>query len=206
MVYTQDLKFCARKSLRVRVPPPVPTMKFILIRHATTAWNLEGRLQGRLDSPLVPQGIHEIQQVTNVLQTLDITQIFSSDLQRARQTAEIINQALRVPLSFDQRLRECSYGKAEGLTLQEIDATFGPGYAVWNRERIFDGYDYRPIGGEAHEQVVERHLSFLDDQKRSHSPQTVSLIVGHGRGLNTLLTRLGYTERVSNAKYCIIDY
>lgn len=91
-----------------------------LIRHGQTNWNLEKRTQGHIDVPLNENGKKEAFLITKKISNIEIDQIFSSDLQRAQQTAQIINHFFNLPIIYDKRLREFNYGQFEGRLSQDI--------------------------------------------------------------------------------------
>lgn len=95
---------------------------FYFLRHGETDWNAELRLQGSRDIPLNNNGIKQAEEAASILATHPITKIVSSDLMRARHTAEIVTKKLKVPLQLDARLREHTFGAIEGMTKAEIKA------------------------------------------------------------------------------------
>src|SRR5258708_5283691 len=109
-------------------------MTLLLIRHGETQWNLEKRIQGRLDSPLTEHGIAQAKAISRAiceLPDMAAAEIVSSQLGRARRTAEIICAQRPVTMiRLDDRLREVSLGSWDGLSRDEIQ-THAPG--------IFDG-------------------------------------------------------------------
>ena len=94
-------------------------MNLYIVRHGQTDWNKEKRLQGQCNIPLNEIGRNEARDVANHLLTYKIERIISSTLDRALETAQIINQSLNVPLSTDQRLIERSFGDYEGKTYDQ---------------------------------------------------------------------------------------
>ena len=179
-------------------------MKFILTRHTTTEWNLAGRIQGHTDIPLSQQGKSEAEQLAKLLSGLGINLIVSSDLKRASETAEIVSALLTVPLQLETRLRECSSGKIEGLTKQQAVELYGSSMAP-NWEDQHHAYDFRPFGGEHRDDVFARHIGVLKSLARERPNSTV-LLVGHGRGLHTLLAGLGHSPELKRGEYRIIEY
>lgn len=177
-------------------------MKFVLVRHASTEWNLTGRIQGQTDIGLSPQGRKEAVHLSGILSGLGISLIVSSDLKRAKETAEIINSVLHVPLHFDPRLRECSFGQVEGLTKQQAIERYSPTMAP-NWEDQYHAYDFRPFGGEHRDDVLTRHLEALRSLASS-DPEKV--VVGHGRGTWTLLAELGYDPALKRGEYRLIEF
>ena len=151
-------------------------------------------MQGHTATILNDQGRTQAVDLADKLTTLGISRIFTSDLKRALQTAQIIALRLGVPVKTDQRLRECHFGELEGLTPAEASALYRHPhfypitYSFYTSER--EPYDFTALGGENKSSVIKRHLEFLGDLKKEHSNETV-LAVGHGTGLNTLLAVLG---------------
>lgn len=182
-------------------------MKFILVRHTTTDWNLKKCIQGHTDRELVAQGKAEAQKLAELLAALGATLIVSSNLKRARQTAEIISEYLNIPLELDRRLRECKFGKMEGMTLSEVDARFGS--EVVESFKNLREYNYSNLGGENRDEVFTRHIESLNEIKAKHEtqePQEPVIIIGHGRGLNTLLTGLNEKADFKVNEYRILFY
>ena len=139
-------------------------MTILLVRHGETEWNLEGRYQGRFDSPLTARGVAQARAAGRLIGRLADAQpmaIVASPLGRARHTAEIIAAHSGKPRSvtFDDRLREISFGSWNGLTRSEI-ARRSPG--------IFAGRDrrewyFRSPDGETYEGFAARIVDWLDE-------------------------------------------
>src|SRR5262245_47131218 len=115
---------------------------FAILRHAATAWNEQGRLQGLTDTPLSPAGCSAAGN-WRLPAPVDRWRRISSPLSRARQTAELVRPA--APVAVDSRLREMSFGLWEGRTLAELRAGGGDSFA--SAERL--GLDFHPQGGES---------------------------------------------------------
>ena len=91
-----------------------------LVRHGQTDWNMEKRMQGQIDIPLNDNGREQARAVSESISKLKIDKIISSDLKRAKETAEIINEKIGAEISFDSRLREINFGDLEGVSREEI--------------------------------------------------------------------------------------
>ena len=91
-----------------------------LVRHGQTDWNLIKKIQGQLDIPLNETGKIQADEAGRLLSTIKARKIISSDLTRTKQTAEIINRYLSLPLTFDSRLRELNYGDLEGVVATSV--------------------------------------------------------------------------------------
>jgi probable phosphoglycerate mutase len=146
----------------------------LLIRHGETGWNAEQRVQGHLDVPLSERGIAQAQRLAEWLATERLHAVYSSDLQRARVTAEII-AAGRSPVIQEPRVREATFGSFQGLSAPEIEAAFPEEYRAWRR----DSLRHRPPGGETLEDLQVRCMAALADLLPKHGGQTVA-VVAHG--------------------------
>jgi probable phosphoglycerate mutase len=141
--------------------------------------------------------------LAKALAPLGIQAIVSSDLLRTRQTAEIIRELIPAPIHFDPRLRECSFGRAEGMLEHEIIAELGyAGSAYWSDRAAH--YDFRQFGGEDRPRVLARHRAALADIPSLLPDARIVLIVGHGQGLNTLLAGLGHEPSLERGAYVVI--
>jgi broad specificity phosphatase PhoE len=95
------------------------TDRLILVRHGESTWNAEERLQGQLDPPLSDRGREQARTLAPIVNGLPHDHVISSDLARARETAELLGLE---PARFDPAWREISVGEWAGRTAQEIDA------------------------------------------------------------------------------------
>lgn len=97
-------------------------LNIYMCRHGTTFWNLEGRWQGQKDTELAPTGITQAEETANLLaeRAGAVQRIYTSDLQRARQTAEIYSKRFHCDVVVEPGLREPSLGRFEGMTKEEI--------------------------------------------------------------------------------------
>jgi 2,3-bisphosphoglycerate-dependent phosphoglycerate mutase len=93
----------------------------LLVRHGETDWNADGRLQGHTDRPLSDFGRRQARRLAEELEGEELQAIYSSDLARARETAEIVGERLGLPVELDPDLREKDWGNWEGLTAVERD-------------------------------------------------------------------------------------
>ena len=178
-------------------------MGIILVPHTTTDWNAEDRTQGWTDIELNEQGRAEAEFLAGSLPYVGgISEIISSDLKRAVQTAEIINSRYKVPLIIDKRLRECAFGVLEGKTVEQLIKIYGSNQIKsW---RNFYDYNFRKFGGENRKQVLNRHIEVIKEYVNDLDGDNI-LFVGHTRGLNTWLTYLGFTPNLRRGDYALID-
>lgn len=160
----------------------VRATRVLLVRHGQSEWNAIGRWQGHADPPLSPLGLEQARAAAGAIGPVDA--IVSSDLARARQTANLLAEGLGIGVvHVDARLRETDAGEWTGLTRGEIERDW-PGFLEAGR---------RPPGFEPWERVAERARSALLDVARRHPGATV-LAVAHGgviRALERSLDALG---------------
>jgi len=151
--------------------------KIGFIRHGRTPWNIEGKAQGWCDIPLNNEGIEEANRLALRLLSEEWDMIYSSDLLRAHQTANIIAEKLMKNVNLDSRLREVGGGLIEGTTEEERILTWGK---EW---RELD------LGIESDDAVFSRGLSFIDEICVKHPYENV-LIVSHGSFLKKIIKRI----------------
>jgi len=155
-----------------------------LVRHGQTDWNVEGRWQGHADPPLNALGRKQTQILAEGLAHVHFDAIFSSDLDRAYQTACAVaeRQVKRIEVQIEPRLREINLGEWEGLTNEEIRKRYP---AEW-KDRVMFPLQARPPGGESVLELAERIIPAVSDISRLY-PSGLLLIVSHGLALATLI-------------------
>ncbi len=155
----------------------------LIVRHGETDWNAELRFQGHADRPLNETGRAQARALADELSDVAADAIYSSDLIRARETAEILSERLGLPVTAWRELREIDVGDWEGLTREEIDARFPDGYLAWRSGE--PGWS----GGETYDELGARVLSALERIARSHPGGRV-VVVGHGGTIRTIRAHL----------------
>ena len=158
--------------------------KICLIRHGQTNWNLEGRYQGQSNVPLNENGRAQARALARQLQGLPFTAIYTSDLKRAKETAEIVGAFIHLPVTLEPRLREIKQGKWEGQLVEVIKARY---VELWG-QHVVDPAGARPPGGETVGEVAKRVYTALDDIA-GHHPNTSVLIVSHGLAIATVICK-----------------
>ncbi len=106
-------------------------MNILLVRHGETAWNREGRYQGRTDIPLSPDGELQVRALGDRLRDIPIAVAISSPLSRAKATAEAILGDRQLPLELDEGLLEISHGQWEGKLASEVALSHAEMFGVW---------------------------------------------------------------------------
>lgn len=155
-----------------------------LIRHAESEGNAEGRIQGWFDSPLNERGQQQAHHLASRLSAeAQFWAIFTSSLQRAVETAQILAGDLNCPLNFEDDLREYNMGPITGLTLSEIKARFPHRYLAFKRnERLA----HLP-GEEGEERFMERVRRCMEGIMRQVPEGQAALVVSHSGTLNVCL-------------------
>lgn len=134
----------------------------LIARHGETEWNREERYQGHADPPLNETGRAQAEELATKLEGEPIDAVYSSDLSRAAETAEIVGARLGLPVEHEPGLREIDVGSWQGLTKAQIDG--------------------RPWDGETYEHHSKRVLTALRGIEAGH-PQGRVLVVSHGGSL-----------------------
>ena len=140
----------------------------LLVRHGETDWNADGRLQGQTDRPLSDFGRRQARRLADELAEEPLEAIYSSDLSRARETAEIVGERLGLPVVLDPDLREKDWGTWEGLTAVE-------------RDRV----EFLGESTEAHQERILRALRRISER---HPGDGRVLVVTHGGSMRRVQT------------------
>ncbi|HNS74087.1 MAG TPA: histidine phosphatase family protein [bacterium] len=157
-------------------------IELIAVRHGETDFNAERRMQGHLDVPLSETGRVQAQAAAARLADESIDKIYSSDLQRALETARIIHDGREIELVTDLRLREFHMGTFQGMTLSEAREKHGD---AWERFFIHDA-DFALPGGQSRNQKQVEIASFMEEVVRSQAGGRM-LVVTHGGILIAML-------------------
>lgn len=161
-------------------------MRLLLLRHGATDWNLEGRCQGATDLELNGIGFRQAQEVAASLSGERIDAVYSSDLKRAVQTARFVSQIHGLTVTIDMSLRELDHGVLEGLTFEEIRASFPDFMRVWRTEPA-----EAPVpGGERLVDVEKRAWEGLNRIVQGHGPDETVVVVSHNFPILAVLCRI----------------
>lgn len=145
-------------------------MKIYYVRHGQTDWNLARKMQGgETERDLNETGIKQAEETKKQLENVQYDIVIRSPMNRAKQTAEIINEERNVPIIIDERMRERKLGELEG---KEISTEMEK--KIWNYD-----LNYQIPGGENIRDFEKRILEFFEEIKQKYSDKTI-LIVAHG--------------------------
>jgi broad specificity phosphatase PhoE len=146
--------------------------RLILIRHGETDWNVKGRYQGQADPPLNQKGVAQARQLAPKLRGVGLDALYSSPLRRALQTAQILAEALDIPLHTEPRLMEIHQGEWQTLLYTEIAARYPELFHRWQTEP----WTVTIPGGENIAQVQERVYAAVDEILARQRGQCVGLV------------------------------
>ena len=157
----------------------VSPTRLCIVRHGETDWNAQRRIQGQIDIPLNATGRQQAEATAKGLLGLPFTAIYSSDLQRAHDTAAAAAALLQLPVRPEPGLRERHYGEFQGLTQDEIKA-----------RADYERYINRDTGfafgnGESLAGFAERIKRTVNDLAQRHAGESL-LIFAHGGVLDVI--------------------
>lgn len=166
--------------------------KIGLIRHGCTDWNRERRAQGHSDIPLSEEGFEQAEKLANRIANEKWDVIYSSDLKRAKETAETIAKKIDIDIHLDTRLRERKGGQIEGTTEAERLKKWGENW------RELD------LGMETGEEMSARGMACLEEIIAKRPNENI-LVVSHGAFIKQLLrTLFPKTDVERSLKNCSI--
>lgn len=179
---------------------------YYIIRHGQTKANQGGVIQGHLDVPLAETGRKEAELVGKALSVVKLDAVYTSDLSRARETAQAIVRYQKCKLIVDSRLRELHCGEMQGLTFAACRERFPEFFQAVQRDPL---RTKRP-GGESLFELYERSCRALEEIYRNYPEGNVA-IVSHAGVVKCLLAYAGGQELdlaspvVANASISVIS-
>ncbi|MCH5586352.1 histidine phosphatase family protein [Shimazuella sp. AN120528] len=165
-----------------------------IVRHGQTEWNLEGRLQGRLDSPLTDAGVEQAKQLAQRLQNISFHSIYSSSSNRAFSTALHLKKDREIEVNKSDHLMEMDFATWEGRKWSEIQDLFPEELLLMNEHP--ERFEAKETKGETFYDIQRRLASFIDKILKQHAGQNI-LLVSHSITIKVLINYL----RGGNLKY-----
>jgi broad specificity phosphatase PhoE len=165
-------------------------VQIVLVRHGATDWNLEHRCQGSSDRDLSDVGLRQAEEIAARLRQETIHGIYSSDLKRARRTAEVISAHHNLPVIIEKSIRELDHGHLEGLTFNEIKQNHGEFLVRWRSEPA----ELQVPGGERLADVAERAWLGLHQIVTRHEPSDTIVVVSHNFPIVGIVCRITGTH------------
>ena len=173
---------CSAAQQEAPVNAPAEPTRLVVLRHGETAWNAAQRIQGHLDAPLSDRGVWQAERLGQALRDEGLAMVYSSDLQRARTTAEAVARAAGVAgVHTEAALRERAFGRFEGLTYPEVEAQWPEDARRWRQREA----GFAPGGGETLEDFFARCVPAAAAIASRHAGQSIAL-VAHGGVLDCL--------------------
>lgn len=156
---------------------------FYIVRHGQTNWNILGKTQGHGNSDLTHKGEEQAKELAESLcKNHNIDYIFSSDLGRAVQTAQILGKSLNIQVNETPALREMGFGKWEGLLIDEIKNEYADVYKTWRNEPHLVNI---PEGETLHV-IKERVDNFISELNKKYDNKHI-LLVTHSVTVRVML-------------------
>ncbi len=157
------------------------TTRLVVIRHGETEWNIQNKFQGHLDSKLTPPGVKQAEAIAGALKGEAYDVIYSSDLGRAKHTAEIIARSLNMKVKTEKDLREINLGVMQGLKKDEFVLKYPEVISKYHADP-----EYVIPGGESKLQLYNRVTGILEKIIRKHKGHNI-LLVAHGGVLDCII-------------------
>jgi len=162
--------------------PTSPATRILLVRHGQVEWNARAAYTGWTDIDLNDHGIWEAQVIADRLSHVPLTAVYSSDLIRAKRTADMIAERHNLKSIEDPNLREINYGLWEGLDAEEIISQFGQdAFERWKS----DPENVEVPGGESFGMLRDRIVPAISKIAERHSGET-AVVVAH-KSVNRVL-------------------
>ncbi|MEK6224046.1 MAG: histidine phosphatase family protein [Thermodesulfobacteriales bacterium] len=160
-------------------------MNLILIRHGETDWNRIGRCQGVADIVLNENGKKQARELAHSLRDHNIKAIYSSDLKRARETAQHIAEHHNITVQLEPGLQEMNQGDLEGLSFPDIRDKYAEVLKQWRESPE----TLRLPSGESLVEVQNRAWKVFEKVHQNHIGETV-VVVSHNLTIITLLCKI----------------
>jgi len=160
--------------------------RLVLLRHGRTEWNHVRRAQGHAPVPLDETGHDQAKRAAVLLADLRPVRLWSSDLERAAQTARHVADAVGLEVEYDERLREFAVGERQGMTLAEA-------LERWPHIAGAEGFheQLRGVpGAETESDVLRRIVPAVEERLEALGPGETGIVVTHGAALKLALCGL----------------
>lgn len=173
-----------------------------LVRHGKTDWNKQGLIQGHTDIPLNIEGEKEAEELAKELNNIKFDGVFSSDLLRAKRTADIIAKEHELAVKTTKALRERYFGHLEGKPAEKLKEISREISKLEESKRF--SYKSHPLV-ESDDELMSRFLTFLREIAISNPGKNI-LIITHGGVIRVFLILLGFLSHASNVKIGNLAY
>lgn len=175
----------------------MPKTKLLLIRHGETDDNHRRVFQGQSGRGLNARGRDQATRLAARFERVGLraAALYCSDLERARETADLLSPTLRLAPIADPALREVHVGAWQGLGYEDIAARYPDEWDAWRR-----GVDFRRGGGETYAELGDRVAAAIDGIASAHSGET-AVIVSHGAAIKVFVGRILGLDTLALRRY-----
>ncbi len=171
-----------------------------IIRHGQSEGNINGDITGT-NPPLTQIGIEQAQELAERIQPIPIDEIYSSDLIRAKQTAEIIAARKALSITEVPLIRERFYGEIEGMRGDEAAKKFENKWNIFHQVTLAEQMDFRLVDNmESLNEVLHRVLTFFNTFTETSQPKT-ALLVTHANVMLALLAHFSFVNSINELPY-----
>ncbi len=180
--------------------------RLYVVRHGQTEWNVLKKVQGHTDINLTKEGEIQAADLGKKLADIKFDRVFSSDLVRAKRTAEIIALEKKLAVVTTKVLREQYFGKYEGMYSHEFRALFREWSKMSDQQKhVF----VLSEDMESNEVAVSRLINFLREISVAYPSETI-LVVAHGGIMRNFLYHIGFwsydtMKKLNNTAYIVVD-
>jgi|APHM01.1.fsa_nt_gi Fructose-2,6-bisphosphatase len=154
-------------------------MELFLCRHGKTDHNEQGIVQGKMETEINEKGKGQAENLRDRLSKQDISKVYSSNMKRAIQTAEIISKKHNIDIEITEKLNEAAREKYEGEKTEELITDV--------EESEIEDYLWKSKGGENLKEVQQRSVSFLNEINKDHEEDESIIVVSHGGTIRCIL-------------------
>ncbi|MFZ5354183.1 MAG: histidine phosphatase family protein [Bacillota bacterium] len=179
-----------------------------LVRHGESEWNIHNKVQGKTDIELSKKGIKQAELLAERLEKENIEHIYTSDLKRAKKTAELIQRRIGIDPVEMEIYREIGLGPWEGLTIAEIKENYNEHYRIYREEPA----SFILPGAETILEVADRVCRGILDIVSRHKNSNI-LVVSHGVAIKSAVIKIldidisKYNRfRIDNASITILSF
>lgn len=186
-------------------------LRIYFVRHGETLWNTLKIFQGSSNSPLTEKGVEQAKKLGAFFEDINFDFVFSSTLERAIQTTNLILDKKEKNIVLLDELKEICMGKVEGIPREDFEKNFPEEYFnFWN-----NALEYNPIAynGESYYELLKRVEKALKTIIKS-SPSGNVLVVSHGVTLKAIfniinkkdISEFSKQEVPENTSFTVVEY
>ncbi len=186
---------------------------FYIMRHAESEANVAKQMGLNPKSLLTSTGLSQAQAIATKLKHIHFDLILSSDIIRAKQTAEIIAQEKKLAVTTTEALRERSYGRLNGKTRQEMREELKELYDLYDKMSAKEKFTHKLVEDmETAQEALERFIRYIRELSIAYRGKRI-LLVSHFTLLRVLLIHLGFADHeeikadhnIKNTSYVVIE-